>query len=287
MMKQDEPLKKDTLKEIGQDLTGSIKEEGISMVLENLPEVGNVAAQILGNEKAATVIRMLTGGVLGAVAPALYGITLAYQQRRVERNVANMLNSVQKYQDIIEQRLNMLETEMRQKFIDGPYRDALLDNIVSENQEQKVQYNINGYINLMMLENPNDDVVFTFFNTLAQMNALDIRVLRLYNSTFGADQEHRETYLDVIKEEGIDESQYKFIQEKLYRLGMLYSVNETRRDENLDTISQTLTDLTKQLSSKNPKPVKTPRLNRINRVVSYRITPLGRQYLQFIDEPKK
>ena len=60
MMKQDEPLKKDTLKEIGQDLTGSIKEEGISMVLENLPEVGNVAAQILGNEKAATVIRMLT-----------------------------------------------------------------------------------------------------------------------------------------------------------------------------------------------------------------------------------
>ena len=119
------------------------------------------------------------------------------------------------------------------------------------------------------------------------MNALDIRVLRLYNSTFGADQEHRETYLDVIKEEGIDESQYKFIQEKLYRLGMLYSVNETRRDENLDTISQTLTDLTKQLSSKNPKPVKTPRLNRINRVESYRITPLGRQYLQFIDEPKK
>ena len=198
-----------------------------------------------------------------------------------------MLNSVQKYQDIIEQRLNMLETEMRQKFIDGPYRDALLDNIVSENQEQKVQYNINGYINLMMLENPNDDIVFTFFNTLAQMNALDIRVLRLYNSTFGADQEHRETYLDVIKEEGIDESQYKFIQEKLYRLGMLYSVNETRRDENLDTISQTLTDLTKQLSSKNPKPVKTPRLNRINRVESYRITPLGRQYLQFIDEPKK
>ena len=60
--------------------------------------------------------------------------------------------------------------------MDGPYRDVLFDNIIAENQEQKVQDNINGYINLMGLENPNDDVIFTFFHTLSQMNELDIRV---------------------------------------------------------------------------------------------------------------
>ena len=141
----------------------------------------------------------------------------------------------------------------------------------------------------MGLENPNDDVIFTFFYTLSQMNELDIRILRLYRPTYETGkmgEEDHETFMDVMREENIDESQYNFIREKLCRLGMLDSKNEAKRDENLDMVGKTLTELIKQLYAKKPKEVKAPKLKRIARSESYRITRLGRQYLAFIEEPQ-
>lgn len=273
-------------KEVAQDLTGATLEVGASMFLENLPELGVEVAEIIGNEAFNTVIQTLTGGLLGAVAPAFLGVKLSFQQKRFERNMIEMVNSIKQKQGIIEQRLNLLEPDVRQKFIDGPYRDVLLDNIISENQEQKVQDNINGYINLMGVENPNDDIVFTFFNTLSQMNELDIRVLRLYRPTWETVDDEHENFMDIMKEEGIDQSQYNFIRDKLYRLGMLESKNAECRDDNLDILGKTVTELIKQLYSKKPKEVKVPKLNKINKSESYHITQLGRQYLTFIDEPQ-
>lgn len=274
------------VKETAQDLAGATVEVGVTEFLDNLPELGIAAADIIGNEAVSAVIQTLTGGLLGAVAPAFLGVKLSYQQRRFERNMVKMLNAVVQKQDIIEQRLNQLAPDVRQKFIDGPYRDVFFDNIIAENQEQKVQDNINGYINVMGLENPNDDVIFTFFHTLSQMNELDIRILRLYLPTYEEGEEGHETFLDVMREENIDESQYNFIREKLCRLGMLDSKNEANRDENLDMLGTTLTELIKQLYSKKPKEVKAPKLKRITRSESYDITRLGRQYLAFIEEPQ-
>lgn len=273
-------------KETAQDLAGAALEAGTASFLDNLPELGTAAAGIIGNEAVSTVVQTLTGGLLGAVAPSLFGVKLSFQQRRFERNMVKMLDTVAQKQDIIEQRLNRLDSEVRQKFMDGPYRDVLFDNIIAENQEQKVQDNINGYINLMGLENPNDDVIFTFFHTLSQMNELDIRVLRLYRPSYEKDEEDCENYMDVLREENIDESQYNFIRQKLCRLGMLDSRNEANRDENLDILGKTLTELIKQLYSKKPKVVREPRLKKIPRSESYSIAPLGRQYLNFIDDPQ-
>ena len=273
-------------KEFVKDLAGSTVEVGTSLVIENLPEFGAEVAGIIGNEAIGATIQTLTGGLLGAVAPSLLGVKLSFQQKRFERNMIKMVTSLREKQEIIEQRMNQLNPEVQQKIISGPYRDVLLDNIVSENQEQKVQDNINGYINLMGIENPNDDIVFTFFHTLSQMNELDIRILKLYRPTYEMSEEEQESFQDVMRDEDIDQSQYNFIREKLCRLGMLYSKNTEKRDENLDILGEKLTELIKQLHSKKPKEVKAPKLKRITRSESYRITRLGRQYLTFIDEPQ-
>ena len=132
-------------KEVAQDLVGSGLEVGASVFLENLPELSTEVAGIMGNEALGATIQSLAGGVLGAVAPAFLGIKLSFQQKRFERNMVKMVSSINKNHEIMAQRLDNLEAEVRQKFIDGPYRDVLLDNIISENQEQKVQDNINGY----------------------------------------------------------------------------------------------------------------------------------------------
>ena len=273
-------------KEFVKDLAGATVEVGTSLVIENLPEFGAEVAGIIGNEAIGAAVQTLTGGLLGAVAPPLLGVKLSFQHKRFERNMIKMVTSLCEKQEIIEQRMNQLNPEVQQKFISGPYRDVLLDNIVSENQEQKVQDNINGYINLIGIENPNDDIVFTFFHTLSQMNELDIRILRLYRPTYEMSEEEQESFQDVMRDEDIDQSQYNFIREKLCRLGMLYSKNTEKRDENLDVLGEKLTELIKQLHSKKPKEVKAPKLKRITRSESYRITRLGRQYLTFIDEPQ-
>ena len=273
-------------KEFVKDLAGSTVEVGTSLVIENLPEFGAEVAGIIGNEAIGATIQTLTGGLLGAVAPSLLGVKLSFQQKRFERNMIKMVTSLREKQEIIEQRMNQLNLDVQQKFISGPYRDVLLDNIISENQEQKVQDNINGYINLMGIETPNDDIVFTFFHTLSQMNESDIRILRLYRPTYEMAEDSQESFVDVLRDEDIDQSQYDFIREKLCRLGMLDSKNQEKRDENLDALGEKLTELIKQLYSKKPKEVKVPKLKRISRSESYRITRLGRQYLTFIDEPQ-
>lgn len=282
----EEKTKLEEVKEVAQDLAGTTAEVGVSMVLDNLPELGAEVAGIIGDEAISTTIQTLTGGLIGGIAPAFLGIKLSYQQKRFERNMLKMVRTVEEKQGIIEQRLNLLDSEIRQKFIDGSYRDVLFDHIISENQEQKVQDNINGYINLMAVENPNDDIVFTFFSTLSEMNQLDIRVLRLYRPVFEAGEARQETFIDILREENIDQSQFDFIREKLYRLGMLESRNEERRDENLKVLGETVSELIKQIYSKKPREVKMPRLNRINSYDSYSITRLGRQYLSFIDDPR-
>ena len=276
-----------SVKGIAADVSTTIIEEGTSLTLQNLPTIAAEAGKIIGNEAVSSTIQTLAGGVLGAIAPGVFSMGLTFQQKRFERNVTKLLNELITHTTLLEERLNNMDPEVREKFIQGSYRDVFLDNIVSENQEQKVQDNINGFINLMAVEKPNDDIVFTFFNTLAQMNELDIRVLRLYRPNIERSEgEAGENYYSIMKSEGIDENQYNFIREKLARLGMTTSRNEERRDNNLDKIGETLTEFLKQIGSKHPKTVNPPKLEKINHSDSYSITSLGRQFLQFIDNPK-
>ncbi len=47
-------------------------------------------------------------------------------------------------------------------------------------KNQKVKYGINGFINLMCIENPNEDMTLMFFKTLTELSDLDIRVLKCF-----------------------------------------------------------------------------------------------------------
>lgn len=273
-------------REVVHDFAGATAETGVSMFLESLPELGIAAAELIGSEAVGATIQAVTSGLLGAIAPGIMGAKLSFQQKRLERNMLKTLDSLKRNQMLIEQRLDALSPDVCQKFIDGSYRDVFLDNVVAENQEQKVQDNINGYINLMGVVNPNDDMVFTFFDTLSQMNQLDIRVLRWYRPTYGMSDEEYESLTDLMNDADIDYVQYNYVREKLCRLGMLTSKNDEMRDENLETLGKTVTELIKQLYAKKPKEVKSPKLKRISRSESYRITRLGREYLDFIEEPK-
>lgn len=167
---------------------------------------------------------MLAYQVIGSVLPVANNILLSYNQHRLERNVLNALNIVQNRQTELENRINeLLEYNplyTRQITV------ALLDNIVDEIQEKMIEYNVNGYINLLKADHTNIDLGLMFFKTMSQLNDLDIRILKVYSNL----KTDGESIVSICNELDLELNQIQFIKEKLERFGLLQSRNEKIND---------------------------------------------------------
>lgn len=267
------------------DASLAIVESGTETVLDNLPQLSGALAQA-GLHGAASVV---ADGVVGAVAPGVFGALMGYKARRFERNIIELVSELSANMDKVNSRLNQLEESQRKKFSDGIYRDVFLDSIVNENEPEKVAYCVRAFINAMGEESISDSFMVALFDDLSRLSRLDIRVLNLHAGEYLFDNQADDDYSRLIAEEGIDESQYRSIRQKLCRFGLLQSKNEEKREQNLEEVQEVLAELVKQLSSNKPKKLKSPKYQRITHSDSYAITPLGRRYLMMmrqVDEPE-
>lgn len=216
------------------------------------------------------------------MAPGVLGAVTNYRLKRMERNIIVLIDEMASNLEIVNDRLDALDSDTRSKFTSGKYRDAFLDSIINENESETVARNVNAFVNLMGRESISDSFALTLFDDLARLNRLDIRVLKLHYYNPITNYEVDDDYFRLTTEEGIDDSQYRAIREKLCRLGLLCSKNEEKREKNLEATHETLTELLKQLSNKSPKLPKPPKIQKVSMSDSYSITSLGRQYLELI-----
>ena len=166
-----------------EDLMDATKEEvGKEIVEKLLPQVIQEAGSFLFDKG----VGMLACQMVGSVLPVANNILLSYKQHRLERNVLSALKNIQSRQTELEYRMSKL-FETDSAFI-TQITEALLDNIVDEIQEKLVEYNVNGYINLLKSDHTNIDLGLMFFKTMSQLNDLDIRILKVY-SNLGTDGE--------------------------------------------------------------------------------------------------
>lgn len=256
-----------------EDLMDTTKEEvGKEVVEKLLPAVIQEAGSLLFDKGVA----MLACEIVGSVVPVANNVLLSYKQHRLERNVLNALKIVQSRQTELENRMNeLLENN---PLYTRQITEALLDNIVDEIQEKLVEYNVNGYINLLKSDHTNIDLGLMFFKTMSQLNDLDIRILKVY-SNLGTEGE---SIVSICNELDLELNQIQFIKEKLERFGLLQSRNEEMNDDNLDKIVKYLEKVKRENRKKNPKDVKVPNLKKVSGADSYRITSLGRHYLTMI-----
>lgn len=268
-----------SVKNIAKDAALATADSCAETTLNNLPAVG----ELLKETAFDGLAEILLGGVVSAVAPGAYGGIMNYRMRRTERNLVTLIETLSQRVDEIERRLASLEEGARDKFMTGIYRDAMLDSVLDENQTEKVQRIANMYFNLMTIDDLNDDLVITVFDDLSKLSRLDIRVLKLHDISYWGDRTVGDTLARLLEEEGIELEQYQTIREKLCRFGLLRSVNEEKRDKNLEAVQESLSSLIKQLNARNPKLPKTVNLQKITSSDSYKITKLGRQYLVLIE----
>lgn len=256
-----------------EDLMDATKEEVGKETVENLlPAVVQEAGSFLFDKG----VGILACQIVGSVVPVANNVLLSYKQHRLERNVLNSLRIIQSKQNELEKRMNEL-LENNPNF-NTQITEALLDNIVDEIQERMVEYNVNGYINLLKSDHTNIDLGLMFFKTMSQLNDLDIRILKVYSNL----ETDGESIVSICNELNLEMNQIRFIKEKLERFGLLQSRNEEMNDDNLDRIVKYLEKVKKENRKRNPNDVKVPSLKRVSSSDSYRITSLGRSYLTMI-----
>ena len=150
------------------DFIDATKEEAGNVAVEEvLPAVVKEAGGFIVSEG----VGMLASEIVGAVVPVANNIRLSYKQNRLERNVVEALQIVQRNQDELENKIVKLQQSNLE--YQRQITEALLDNIVEEPQEAMVKYNVNGYVNLLKSDNTNLDIVLMFFKTLSQLSDLE------------------------------------------------------------------------------------------------------------------
>lgn len=154
----------------------------------------------------------------------------------------------------------------------GKYFGIIVDYVIDEVQEEKIKYIVNGFINLASIENPNEDFVLFYYDTLRELRIVDIAILKLY---YGISQRH---FTDLLEEFKIEYEQYDSIREKLVRLGLLTTKREAKIDDlynNVINIQEFLESLSKG------KNVKLKNFKRIEKKDACQISRFGREFDDF------
>lgn len=158
------------------DLVEATKDEDVDYVLSDiLPGIIKTYGEVLVPDRIAN----LASGLIGAIFPKFNNIRLSYKRNRLERNVSTMLNHIIESQETLSERIDELEKTTEGRCFIQQSSEMFLDNIIDEIQPSKVQYSVNGYVNLLQTENANFDMALMFFKTIAELNDIDIRVLKL------------------------------------------------------------------------------------------------------------
>ena len=225
-----------------------------------------------------TTTAICLDGIAGALVPGVGNMMLGYKQRQQEKRFEQAIEEIRNRQEEINKILDDFNDEMKPKV--ERLLDIYFDYCINNNQEEKVKLLANGYIKSIKIENPQEDVLFGFYDTLEQLNMLDIRVLRLYSKDIMSVE--NDDWMKILKDYDIDISQYRMIQQKLVRLGLLESQNDIKTDENVELIIDYIQYLSK--NKDNEAKLVLKKIKKIPQQDRYSITKYGRNLVKFFIE---
>lgn len=215
------------------------------------------------------VSEALLEGATGIIVPGVGNLILSYKQNRMERRIVSVLQTLISRQEEFNEALAKLKAESEVQNIKGKYFEMLMDYAIDEPQEEKIHYLVNGYINVARMSRPQEDVIRNYYDTLKQLNILDIRVLKIFINL--------DTEQSLVDDIMNDAFQIDIIIEKLVRLGLLYSCKEEKLN---DTINEII-DYFHNMISDEDGIVRRPRISLSS---GYRLSNYGEQFNKFFGD---
>lgn len=174
-------------------------------------------------EPAVDIISsMFIEGVVGSIAPGVTSVIFAYKQKRQEKMFVKFMEKMKTKQDEFEDKLLRLDKESAKK-IRTDFFGIVSDVVLDEVQEEKIEYIVNGFINLASIPNAKEDFVLIYYDTLNSLRVVDLGLLKIYKDPITNMKEGFQKAIDKI---GVNNDQVEMIGRKLLSLGLLASRTE-------------------------------------------------------------
>lgn len=140
---------------------GTIMNEKVNDLIDATKGViGEVLAEdaipALATEMLKGTVMEAASGAVGLISPRIGGVMVAYQQRRWERNWERYISLIVEHQDELNERLNRLE-EVQREDVKKIYFPLISDYVGNEKQYEKIEFIVNGFINLASGINMQED----------------------------------------------------------------------------------------------------------------------------------
>ena len=267
-----------------------IKESSKSLVLDTILEVGSDSVTEMAKDTTTSVLGEILIDAGGSLIPGLSGAISGYKRARFENNIKQF--TIELSTRIEEIREYLVGKSEEQKEQINRLLEYVMDHVIDEQQEQKIEFMVNGFVNLTKHEQISDDFVLTYYDLLKELRMVDLSVIKLmYSSNYFLTEGKKETYIDILERHGISYEQYESVRRNLQRLGLLTTKAELNLVNDLEEIASSVKGiinfLSKLTNSKNRSSLPKLKEPRLQSKENLQISKFGREFVEFFIDVDK
>lgn len=264
----------------------NLKQTSRDLALDTFLNVGSELSAEVAKKSIKSAAGDLAIDAVSSFLPGLSGAVQGYKRARFERNMLRVAEELNLKVESIQSNLESKTNEQKEQ-IDRLFQ-YVLDSAIDEQQEEKIKYMVNGFVQITKHDFVSEDFVLTYYDVLKESRIIDISVLRLMNSTrFWYQEGSRETFHDVMERHGISYDQYEAVRRNLLRIGLLTTRTDLNVVDDLKEISKTFKDTFSYLEKlSNPKSNRLPKLKepKFKSKEQFEISRFGKDFISFFFE---
>lgn len=238
--------------------------EGANLLIDSLLDAGTDMGAELLKESVTNMASELMIDTVSSLVPGIGGAISSYKRIRAEKNLKTLIFHLQANNDELIANLSKQTEENREKL--DVLLQFILETVIDEYQEEKIEYMVNGYIYLTDHAEITSDFVMHYYDVLKQLRMVDISVLRLYykNRYFFDGGEERESFSDVMERHGMSYDQYNSVRESLRRIGLLELEVKDDIDDDMGKLEDGINQIVKYIDHINRnKKTRVPKISKV------------------------
>lgn len=253
---------------------------GTEIVLDVVVTQGSDALK----EQGLSIFGEILTDTVASAIPGLGGAIVGYKTSKLKRNVEEIERILAHRIDEIQQ-IFYSKTVQQQEEIDKLF-EHMLNSALDEPQKEKIEFFLNGFINIAQCEEINEDFILIFYDLLNELRLVDLTVLKLYGRHYLTEEDASLiSYDDVIKKHKITYEQYELVRQNLVKKGILTTETDLVLEKDLKAIEDAIKELKNYVELiTNPKKNNYPRLKTLKLKYNerFKITKFGREFIRFI-----
>ena len=261
-----------------------IQEASKGLAIDTVLSVGSDTTAEIVKESITSILGDLLVDTTSSLIPGISGAVQGYKRARFERNILVFTEEIHAKISSLRENLESKNVEQKEK-IDQLY-NFVMDYVIDEQQEEKIHYMVNGFVNITNHDHVSDDFILTYYDVLKELRMVDISVLRLmYNSRFVVISDSKESYQDIMGRHGISYEQYESVRRNLHRVGLLTTKTDLNITDDLEEIMKKFKELyaylDKATDPKNKRPLPKLKLPKLKSKENFEVSKFGKDFVEF------